>query len=173
MRLLNDDEDVLGHMRVADTFVSPSTREGFGLTFAEAVAAECPVTAAAHPNSAADEVIGEAGCLAKPTVLGVETVLERALDGERRVTRSSARRLLTGIASPRRHLLPIRPQRLERGRGLTQVRNQREPAEQPGAGLLLLKATKPRHQQPTGSHTRERPFRQGSIATEIRLIPSV
>ncbi len=80
---LDDYEDVLGHMRAADIFVSPSTREGFGLTFAEAVAAECTVIAADHPDSAADEVIGEAGFLAEPTVSGVETVLERALDGER------------------------------------------------------------------------------------------
>jgi len=32
---LDDYEDVLGHMRAADVFASPSTREGFGLTFAE------------------------------------------------------------------------------------------------------------------------------------------
>ena len=70
-------------MRAADVFVSPSTREGFGLTFAEALAADCTVIAADHPDSAADEVIGEAGFLAEPTVSGVKTVLERALDGER------------------------------------------------------------------------------------------
>lgn len=70
-------------MRAADIFVSPSTREGFGLTFAEALAAECTVIAATHSGSAADEVIGEAGFLAESTVSGVETILERALDGER------------------------------------------------------------------------------------------
>ena len=70
-------------MRAADIFVSPSTREGFGLTFTEALAAECTVIAADHPDSAADEVIDEAGFLAEPTVSGVKTVLERALDGER------------------------------------------------------------------------------------------
>lgn len=30
---LDDYADVLGHMRAADVFASPSTREGFGITF--------------------------------------------------------------------------------------------------------------------------------------------
>jgi len=47
---LDDYEDVLGHMRAADVFASPSTREGFGLTFAEAMAADCSVIAADHPR---------------------------------------------------------------------------------------------------------------------------
>ena len=76
-------EDVLGHMRAADVFASPSTREGFGLTFAEAMAADCAVIAAAHPDSAADEVIGDAGFLAEPTTEGIVEALGRALDDER------------------------------------------------------------------------------------------
>ncbi|QCW05196.1 glycosyltransferase family 4 protein [Natrinema pallidum] len=80
---LEEYEDVLAHMRAADVFASPSAREGFGITFAEAMAADCTVIAAAHPESAASEVIGDAGFLVSPTVDGVATALERALEGER------------------------------------------------------------------------------------------
>jgi glycosyltransferase involved in cell wall biosynthesis len=80
---LEEYEDVLAQMRAADVFASPSTREGFGLTYAEAMAAGCTVIGADHPDSAVDEVIGDAGFLAKPTVTDVAAVLERALDGER------------------------------------------------------------------------------------------
>ncbi|MDS0261446.1 glycosyltransferase family 4 protein [Haloarcula sp. S1CR25-12] len=80
---LEEYDDVLGHMRVADVFASPSTREGFGLTFAEAMAADCTVIAADHPDSAADEVLGNAGFLAEPTVESVRETLDRAVDGDR------------------------------------------------------------------------------------------
>lgn len=70
-------------MRTADVFASPSTREGFGITFAEAMAADCTVVAADHPDSAANEVIGDAGFLADPTVESVTRMLNRALSGER------------------------------------------------------------------------------------------
>jgi glycosyltransferase involved in cell wall biosynthesis len=79
---LNDYEDVLGHMRAAEVFASPSTREGFGLTFAEAMAADCTVVAADHPESAADEVIGDAGILAAPRAETVADALDRTLEGE-------------------------------------------------------------------------------------------
>jgi glycosyltransferase involved in cell wall biosynthesis len=80
---LEEYEDVLGHMRAAEMFVSPSTREGFGLTFAEAMAADCTVIAADHPDSAADEVIGDAGFLVEPTATALQSRLASALDGER------------------------------------------------------------------------------------------
>jgi glycosyltransferase involved in cell wall biosynthesis len=80
---LDDYEDVLGHMRAADVFVSPSTREGFGLTFAEAMAADCTVIAADHPDSAADEVIGDAGFLIEPTVTSLTRKLDATLEGSR------------------------------------------------------------------------------------------
>jgi glycosyltransferase involved in cell wall biosynthesis len=79
---LDEYEDVLGHMRAADVFASPSTREGFGLTFAEAMAADCSVVAADHPDSAADEVIGDAGFLTAPTAEALAATLETALDGD-------------------------------------------------------------------------------------------
>ena len=78
---LDDYEDVLGHMRAADVFASPSTREGFGITFLEAMAADCTVIAADHPESAADEVIADAGFLVKPTVDALTERLDAALDG--------------------------------------------------------------------------------------------
>jgi glycosyltransferase involved in cell wall biosynthesis len=80
---LDDYEDVLGHMRAAEVFCSPSTREGFGLTYAEAMAADCRVIAADHSESAADEVIGDAGFLTAPTVDDLATVLDKTLSGER------------------------------------------------------------------------------------------
>jgi len=76
-------EDVLGHMRAADVFASPSTREGFGITFVEAMAADCTVVAAAHPESAAEEVIGDAGFCVDPTVEAVTERLDATLGGER------------------------------------------------------------------------------------------
>jgi len=69
-------------MRAADVFASPSTREGFGITYAEAMAADCTVIGATHPESAAREVIGEAGYLIEPTVESLVDQLERSLSGQ-------------------------------------------------------------------------------------------
>lgn len=70
-------------MRAARVFASPSTREGFGITFAEAMVADCTVIAAAHPDSAADEVIAEAGYLVDPTTNQLTDALDQALTGDR------------------------------------------------------------------------------------------
>ncbi|WP_122088225.1 glycosyltransferase family 4 protein [Halalkalicoccus subterraneus] len=80
---LEEYEEVLGQMRAAKVFASPSTREGFGITFAEAMAADCTVIAADHPESAASEVIGDAGYVVEPTAEAIASALERALSGER------------------------------------------------------------------------------------------
>lgn len=80
---LDEYEDVLGHMRAADIFCSPSTREGFGLTFAEAMAANCMVIAADHPDSAADEVIANAGFLTEATAPALSDTLRETLEGAR------------------------------------------------------------------------------------------
>jgi glycosyltransferase involved in cell wall biosynthesis len=73
-------DDVLAQMRAASVFASPSTREGFGITTVEAMAAGCTVVAADHPESAVDEVVGDAGILVSPSADGVERGLRRALD---------------------------------------------------------------------------------------------
>lgn len=78
---LDEYEDVLGHMRAAEIFCSPSTREGFGLTFAEAMAADCTVIAADHPDSAGEEVIADAGFLTDPTVPALTDTLRQSLKG--------------------------------------------------------------------------------------------
>lgn len=77
---VEDHDDVLAQMRTASVFASPSTREGFGITTVEAMAAGCTVVAADHPESAVAEVVGDAGILVEPTVDGVERGLRRALD---------------------------------------------------------------------------------------------
>lgn len=77
---LEEYDDVIAQMHAADVFVSPSTREGFGITYAEAMAANCTVIGAEHAESAASEVIGEAGFIASPTVDSVADILMRTLD---------------------------------------------------------------------------------------------
>lgn len=78
---LDDYEDVLAQMQAARVFASPSTREGFGITYVEAMAAGCTVIGANHPHSAASEVLGPSGLLANPTEQSVARELKRALDG--------------------------------------------------------------------------------------------
>ena len=80
---LEEYEAVLGQMRAADVFCSPSTREGFGLTLVEALAAECTVIAAEHPDSAATAVLGDAGVCVEPTVEALAAALDAAVDGAR------------------------------------------------------------------------------------------
>jgi len=78
---LEEYEDVLAHMQAADVFASPSTREGFGITYAEAMAADCTVIGAEHSESAADEVIQDGGFLVQPDTAELATVLEDAIAG--------------------------------------------------------------------------------------------
>ena len=84
---LEEYEDVLSHMQAADIFASPSTREGFGITFVEAMAADCTVVAARHPESAASEVIGEAGYLMNPKEEALTNTLDTVLAGNRPSTK--------------------------------------------------------------------------------------
>lgn len=78
-----DREELLGQLNAARVFASPSTREGFGITVAEAMAADCTVIAADHPESAASEVLGDCGYLVFPTAESLAERLERVLEGER------------------------------------------------------------------------------------------
>jgi len=79
---LDDYEDVLAHMKAATVFASPSTREGFGITYLEAMAADCTVIGVEHPESAASEVIDGAGYLVDPSVESLTRALDRALGGD-------------------------------------------------------------------------------------------
>ena len=78
---LADHDDVLAEMRGADVFVSPSTREGFGIAAVEAMAADCTVVAVEHPQSAAAAVVDDAGILVGPEVAALADGLSRALAG--------------------------------------------------------------------------------------------
>lgn len=88
---LEEYDDVLAQMRAADVFGSPSTREGFGITLLEAMAADCSVITVEHEHSAGSEVVGDAGFVAMPTVDEIANVLKRALDGERPVASPTER----------------------------------------------------------------------------------
>ena len=88
---LDEYEGVLGQMRAARVFASASTREGFGISCAEAMAADCTVIAADHPDSAASEIVGDGGFLVEPTVEAFTRALDGALSGERPPTPPTAR----------------------------------------------------------------------------------
>jgi len=76
-------------MCAARVFASPSIREGFGITFAEAMAADCTVIVADHPESAANRILGETGFLPEPNYGALTEALDQALAGERPLDRSS------------------------------------------------------------------------------------
>jgi glycosyltransferase involved in cell wall biosynthesis len=80
---LEDYEDVLAQMHAASVFASPSTREGFGITLVEAMAADCTVVAVDHADSAASEVLGDGGFVTDLSVDGLADALDAALAGER------------------------------------------------------------------------------------------
>jgi glycosyltransferase involved in cell wall biosynthesis len=80
---LDAHEDVLAEMRAARVFAAPSVREGFGITYLEAMAADCTVIGVRHPESAASEVIGEGGFIVEPNAAALQRMLVQALDGER------------------------------------------------------------------------------------------
>ena len=82
---LDEYDDVIAHMRAAEIFVSPSTREGFGITLLEAMAADCIVITVEHKYSAGSEVVNDAGFVVEPTVTGISNALKQALDGKRPV----------------------------------------------------------------------------------------
>lgn len=88
---LDDYEDVIAQMRAAKVFVSPSIREGFGITLLEAMAANCTVITVDHEYSAGSEIVGDGGFSTEPTTEAVAAALERALGGERPATPPTAR----------------------------------------------------------------------------------
>ncbi len=54
---LEDSRDVFSYMKASKVFVSPSTREGFGITILEAYAAGLRVVTVKHPDNAAQYLI--------------------------------------------------------------------------------------------------------------------
>lgn len=83
---LEDHRDVIAHMLAASIFVSPSTREGFGITLVEAMAAGCTVVAVEHPTSTGSEIVGDAGFLTSVSAERIGEALRRALSGQRPAT---------------------------------------------------------------------------------------
>lgn len=79
---VDEDREVHAHMRAADLFVFPSTREGFGITGLEAMAAGCTTITVSHPDSATAEVVGEGGFVCAPSAPAIADTMGRALDGE-------------------------------------------------------------------------------------------
>ena len=89
-------------------FASPSVREGFGITFLEALAAHCTVVAAEAPNSAASEIIGDAGFVVDHTVSGAADTLDVHLAvSVRRRVRQSVPHDSTGMSLHRRLMRSI------------------------------------------------------------------
>lgn len=76
---LEDYEDVIRYMKKSTVFASPSIREGFGITILESMAANCRVVTVSHPNSAASEVVGNAGFVVDPNEDSVREGIKIAL----------------------------------------------------------------------------------------------
>lgn len=79
---LEDYDSVIAHMRAADVFVSPSIREGFGITLLEAMAADCIVITVEHEYSAGSEIVADAGFVVQPTTKQLSRTISRALVGD-------------------------------------------------------------------------------------------
>jgi glycosyltransferase involved in cell wall biosynthesis len=94
VRLLGElpEEDVVALYGASEAMVSPSTYEGFGLTFAEAMACGCPVVGV--DASSVPEVVGDGGILVPRAEAGlVAEAMERLLgDADLRARTSRAAR---------------------------------------------------------------------------------
>lgn len=76
---LEADEDVVGHLKAADVFVLPSTREGFPNTILEANACGVPSIVVDHPRNGSTAVVkdGETGFVVAPDA---EAIANRVVD---------------------------------------------------------------------------------------------
>ncbi|WP_435066224.1 glycosyltransferase family 4 protein [Halobaculum sp. EA56] len=80
---LDSYDEVIAHMRAAKVFVSPSIREGFGITLLEAMATDCTVITVEHEYSAGSEIVDGAGFVVEPNVSALSSTISRALNGEK------------------------------------------------------------------------------------------
>lgn len=78
-----DNDEAIARMKSAKVFVSPSAREGFGIVFAEAMAADCIVITTEQEHSAAAEVIGNGGFIVNHSVNALTEIIQQALNGRR------------------------------------------------------------------------------------------
>jgi len=75
------DEEVIGHMKAADVFVLPSTREGFPNTILEANACGMPSVVIDHPENGARAIVedGMTGFVTEPAATAVADAIGRVL----------------------------------------------------------------------------------------------
>lgn len=89
------DEDVIGHMKAAELFVLPSTREGFPNTILEANACGVPSVVIDHPDNGSRAVVenGRTGYVVDRSAAAIAAAIGRTLDDdrERRVLSEGAR----------------------------------------------------------------------------------
>lgn len=77
---LENSSDVYSYMKASKVFVSPSTREGFGITILEAYAAGLRVVTVRHPDNAAQYLVRkDAGSVAEVTAASVAEAIEAQL----------------------------------------------------------------------------------------------
>lgn len=78
---LEDSRDVFSYMKASKVFVSPSTREGFGITILEAYAAGLRVVTVNHPDNAAQYLIRpDAGAVSELNAEALAEAIRRQLE---------------------------------------------------------------------------------------------
>ncbi len=77
------DDELADHYRLADVFAMPSTGEGFGIVFLEAMACGTPVVAGNRDGSVDALANGALGCLVDPNDIGaIARGITSVLDGD-------------------------------------------------------------------------------------------
>lgn len=78
---LEDSADVFSYMKASRVFVSPSTREGFGITILEAYACDLRVVTVNHPDNAAQYLVdGDLGIVCDVSVEAIARSIDTLLD---------------------------------------------------------------------------------------------